>query len=136
MLDMAEPIRILDIANALIRARGLRPGKDIEVVFTGLRRGERLSENLLGPDEGWRPTDHPSVREVVTPMPGAPEDLLWTLQRLTELAQEQKTTELTRTLRRAVWRRSAPPTDERIVASADPLEADVADQVKFEGDPI
>ena len=62
MLDMGEPVKILDLANALIRSRGLRPGKDIEVVFTGLRHGERLTEDLLGPGEGWRSTSHPSVK--------------------------------------------------------------------------
>jgi FlaA1/EpsC-like NDP-sugar epimerase len=112
MLDMGEPLKILDIANDLIRARGLRPGKDIEVVFTGLRHGERLSENLLGPEEGWRPTAHPSIREVVTPMPGALADLEWTLQRLTELARGQKSTELARALRQAVWARATATVDE------------------------
>jgi FlaA1/EpsC-like NDP-sugar epimerase len=91
------------MANALIRARGLRPGKDIELVVTGVRDGERLSENLLGPQEYWRETPNPSIRQVLTPMPAAIDDLQWTLEQLTELAREQKSTELTRALRRATW---------------------------------
>ena len=102
MLDMGDPIRILDIANALIRARGLRPGKDIEVIFTGLRPGERLSETLLGRGEGWRPTALASVSEIVTPMLATSEDLNWTIERLGELAQDQKTSDLVRSMRLAV----------------------------------
>jgi FlaA1/EpsC-like NDP-sugar epimerase len=112
MLDMGEPISILDLANALIRARGLRPGTDIEVVFTGLRNGERLSENLLGPGEGWRPTNLAGINEVVTPMSARSDDLNWTLERLYELARDQKSTELTRALRQAVWPPAAGPLDE------------------------
>jgi FlaA1/EpsC-like NDP-sugar epimerase len=103
MLDMGEPIKILDMANALIRARGLRPGRDIEVVFTGMRDGERLSENLLGPAEGWRSSGHPSIRQVLTPIPAEPQDLEWILQRLDELATQLKSSELVRSLRRSVW---------------------------------
>jgi FlaA1/EpsC-like NDP-sugar epimerase len=112
MLDMGEPIRILDLANALIRARGLRPDKDIEVVFTGLRNGERLSENLLGPGEGWRPTSLAGINEVVTPITAKTDDLNWTLERLYELARDQKSTELTRALRQAVWPPAAAPMGE------------------------
>lgn len=113
MLDMGEPIKILDIANALIRARGLRPGKDIQVVFTGLRDGERLSENLLGPAEGWRPSEHPSIRQLTTPMPPDPENLEWTVERLKELASNQRSTELSRALRQAVWPLSSPVAEAR-----------------------
>ncbi len=67
MLDMGQPISIYDLANDLIRSRGLRPEIDIKIVMTGLRAGERMTEELLAPDEGWRPTDHPSIREVISP---------------------------------------------------------------------
>jgi FlaA1/EpsC-like NDP-sugar epimerase len=106
MLDMGEPIKILDLANALIRSRGLRPGKDIEVVFTGARHGERLAEDLLGPGEGWRSTAHESILEVVTPVPARVEDLEWTINHLWELAKEQRSTELIRALKQSVWIRA------------------------------
>ncbi len=112
MLDMGEPIKILDLANDLIRSRGLRPGKDIEVVFTGLRQGERLAEDLLGPGEGWRATALGSIREVVTPMPDKAEDLEWTIQRLSELAKDQRSTELARALKQSVWARAIQPVEE------------------------
>jgi FlaA1/EpsC-like NDP-sugar epimerase len=66
MLDMGEPIKILELAELLIRSRGLRPGTDIEIVFKGLRPGEALTEQLLGPDEAWRDTTHPAIHEVVS----------------------------------------------------------------------
>jgi FlaA1/EpsC-like NDP-sugar epimerase len=118
MLDMGEPVKILDLANALIRSRGLRPGKDIEIVFTGVRHGERLSEDLLGPGEGWRSTSHASIREIVTPMPDKAEDLDWTIQRLTELAKDQRSTELARTLKQSVWASAAPSVDEPAIAQS------------------
>src|SRR5260370_2384144 len=93
MLDMGEPIKILDLANALIRSRGLRPGKDIEIVFTGLRHGARLPEDLLGPGQAWRSTPHSSIREIVTPMPEHPSDLEWALNPLLYLARTQRAPE-------------------------------------------
>jgi FlaA1/EpsC-like NDP-sugar epimerase len=118
MLDMGEPIKILDLANALIRSRGLRPGKDIEVVFSGLRHGERLSENLLGPEEGWRTTPNPLIREVVTPMPAAVADLELTIRRLIELARDQRSSELSRLLKLSVWTRAVPAVEEPRVSEA------------------
>jgi FlaA1/EpsC-like NDP-sugar epimerase len=112
MLDMGEPVKILELANALIRSRGLRPGKDIEVVFTGIRQGERLAEDLLGPGEGWRSTQLAAIREVVTPMPDRAEDLEWTIQRLSELAKNQRSTELARALKQSVWVKAAPAQEE------------------------
>jgi len=102
MLDMGEPIKILDLAHDLIRSRGLRPDIDIKTVFTGLRPGERLTEELLGPDEGMRPTSHPSIREVVSPGLGKEEDLAWVVERLEHLAREGKSDELVRALKNAV----------------------------------
>ena len=99
MLDMGEPMKIVSLAEALVRARGLRPGADIEIVYTGLRPGERLHEELLGPDEGSRPTDHPAIMEVVSPKSFSPEDLEWTIRRLEELAREGRADELVRTLK-------------------------------------
>jgi FlaA1/EpsC-like NDP-sugar epimerase len=102
MLDMGQPIKILDLAHDLIRSRGLRPDIDIKTVFTGLRPGERLTEDLLGPDEGWRATSHPSIREVVSPRLGEEDDLGWIVERLETLAREGKSDELVRALKKAV----------------------------------
>jgi FlaA1/EpsC-like NDP-sugar epimerase len=101
MLDMGEPIKIVSLAESLVRARGLRPGADIEIVYTGLRPGERLHEELLGPDEGSRPTEHPAIMEVVSPNTFSPEDLEWTVARLEKLAHEGRADELVRVLKTA-----------------------------------
>jgi FlaA1/EpsC-like NDP-sugar epimerase len=102
MLDMGEPIRIYDLANDLIRSRGMRPDIDIKVVFTGLRPGERMTEDLLAADEGWRPTVHPAIREVISPVVNKAQDLAWTVERLERLAREGKPDELARVLKMAV----------------------------------
>ena len=62
VLDMGEPIRILDLAHELIRRCGLRPGQDIAIEFTGIRPGEKLYEELSNHDEQTRPTSHPKIR--------------------------------------------------------------------------
>jgi FlaA1/EpsC-like NDP-sugar epimerase len=99
MLDMGEPIKIYDLANDLIRARGLRPDVDIKITITGLRPGERMSEELLAPDEGVRPTEHPSIREVVSASVPKEEDLTWVVERMEQLANEGRSDELVRVLR-------------------------------------
>jgi len=102
MLDMGEPIRILDLAHDLIRARGLRPDIDVKVVITGLRAGERLTEELLAPDEGWRPTSHPAIREVISPVTEKDGDVAWTVERLEVLARAGRAEELVRVLKSSV----------------------------------
>lgn len=64
MLDMGEPIRIEALAEAMIRMRGLVPGHDIEVVYTGLRPGEKLNEALVHTFEDVNPTDIDGVLRV------------------------------------------------------------------------
>lgn len=61
VLDMGEPVKIYDMACALIELAGLRPQKDVDVVFTGLRPGEKLFEELLTAEEGTRVTNHKKI---------------------------------------------------------------------------
>jgi len=58
VLDMGQPVLIKDLAEQMIRLSGLEPEKDIEVVYTGLRPGEKLYEELLHESEGLEPTNH------------------------------------------------------------------------------
>ena len=61
LLDMGEPIRIVDIATDLIRLSGLTVGTDIEIKFTGMRPGEKLYEEMFFSAENVLTTDHPKV---------------------------------------------------------------------------
>jgi len=62
ILDMGEPVRILDLAKNLIRLSGLEAESDIKVVFTGLRPGEKLFEQLVLEGENIRTTHHDKIR--------------------------------------------------------------------------
>lgn len=62
VLDMGEPVRILTLAEELIRLSGFIPYQEIDVVFTGLKPGEKLYEELLISGEGVRPTSHKKIR--------------------------------------------------------------------------
>lgn len=64
VLEMGEPVRILDVARRMISLSG---ASDIEIVFTGLRAGEKLHESLFGEDEESSSTSHPMIRSVRIP---------------------------------------------------------------------
>ncbi len=61
VFDMGEPIKILDLAKKMIQLSGLKLGVDIQIVFTGLRPGEKLYEEVLATEENTLPTDHPKI---------------------------------------------------------------------------
>jgi FlaA1/EpsC-like NDP-sugar epimerase/EAL domain-containing protein (putative c-di-GMP-specific phosphodiesterase class I) len=61
MLDMGQPVRIVDLAKDLIRLSGYELGKDIDIVFTGLRPGEKLFEELFIPGETYDKTEHEKI---------------------------------------------------------------------------
>jgi len=62
VLDMGEPVKVVDLAHTLIRLSGLEPDRDIPIVFTGLRPGEKLFEELQLEGEGIKPTAHQKIR--------------------------------------------------------------------------
>jgi len=61
VLDMGNPVKIIDLAHDLIKFSGLRPGQDIEIKFTGLRPGEKLYEELLTAEEGLTKTSYEKI---------------------------------------------------------------------------
>jgi len=61
VLDMGKPVKIIDLARQVIRLSGLRPDVDVKIVYTGLRPGEKLYEELMHETENLLPTDHPSL---------------------------------------------------------------------------
>lgn len=62
IFDMGEPVKITDLARKMIKLAGLQPEKDIEIVFTGLRPGEKLYEELLNKGENTLPTHHEKIK--------------------------------------------------------------------------
>jgi FlaA1/EpsC-like NDP-sugar epimerase len=62
VFDMGEPIRIWDLAERMVRLAGLTPGKEIEIIETGLRPGEKLYEEVLSSEENSTATVHPHIR--------------------------------------------------------------------------
>ena len=114
VLKMGEQVRILDLAEDLIRLSGLEPEKDIEIVYTGIRPGEKLSEELWDRWATYEPTPHPDIVLL------AREDVLseHALHRVVEelqlLAREGDTSSIVRILDDTIPGasvRSAPPPD-------------------------
>jgi FlaA1/EpsC-like NDP-sugar epimerase len=69
MLEMGEPVRIVDLAENLIRLSGLEPYRDVPIRFTGLRPGEKLHEELMSRREGTVPTAVEKILIVQTTEP-------------------------------------------------------------------
>ncbi|MDE5703965.1 MAG: polysaccharide biosynthesis protein, partial [Bacteroidales bacterium] len=62
VFDMGEPVRIADLAQRMIKLAGYAPGQDIEIVYTGLRPGEKLYEEVLNNAEITQPSPHEKIR--------------------------------------------------------------------------
>jgi O-antigen biosynthesis protein WbqV len=110
VLDMGEPVKIVDLARQVIRLAGLIPGKDIDIVYTGARPGEKLHEELFQHGEESLPTGHPALRLAATRATEL--DLLE--KGLDELARQARTgrlDEMCNSLRRLVPSYQAPEND-------------------------
>ncbi|NIO00459.1 MAG: polysaccharide biosynthesis protein, partial [Anaerolineae bacterium] len=95
VLDMGQEIRIEDLAKRMIRMRGLRVGEDIEIKYVGLRPGEKLREELVGPGEETEPTTHAKISRVVNSRHQVTrEELLAEVDALVKLAASQKNGEI------------------------------------------
>jgi FlaA1/EpsC-like NDP-sugar epimerase len=82
VLDMGEPVKLLDMARNLIRSSGLVPDKDIAIKFIGLRPGEKLHEELVGPDETVQAT---AAKKIVKIQPSTHINPLALLERIHEM---------------------------------------------------
>ena len=102
VLNMGEQIRIVDLAQDLIRLSGLEPGKDIEIVFTGIRPGEKLSEALWDEGANYQPTGHPDILRLDEEELLHGGDLSGTIAALTSLAQQGDTDGIIRMLNACV----------------------------------
>lgn len=96
-LDMGEPVPIRMLAEQMIRLVGKRPGKDISIIYTGLRPGEKMHETLFYADENYRPTTHPKIFEAdVRNFPH--EQVLNSIEYLREAVKDYDTDTLERVL--------------------------------------
>jgi len=86
VLDMGEPVRIQDLARQMIRLGGKSPDEEIEIVFTGMRPGEKMHEELIYADEALTPTAREGIN-VATSGRAAPDDLIARLEALVEHAR-------------------------------------------------
>ena len=98
ILDMGEPVKIIDLAESLIRFSGYEPYKEIDIQFTGLRPGEKLFEELLMSEEGIRKTENEKIF-IGNPPEISQESLFDALHTLRALAEANDTTGLLRDLR-------------------------------------
>ena len=94
VLNMGEQVKILDLAKDLIRLSGLEPGKDIEIVFSGIRPGEKLSEDLWDKGFAFSPTPHPDINQVDSEEVLTTQALNEMVDQLVELAHEGKPEEI------------------------------------------
>jgi len=101
VLDMGEPVKIVDMAERFVRLHGLEPGREVQIATIGARPGEKLYEELAYDSEDMLPTSHESVRIVRTPAP-SPSHVQWMGRTFEALRHCDDRDQLIDALRRAV----------------------------------
>jgi len=102
VLDMGQPVKILDLARELIRFHGLEPDKEIPIVFTGIRPGEKLCEELLTAEEGTDATTHDKIFKARLSACVSGDQIDSALICLYEAAEQSKPDEIIATLKELV----------------------------------
>jgi FlaA1/EpsC-like NDP-sugar epimerase len=102
VLDMGEQAKIYDVACELIRLSGLEPHKDIPIVFTGIRPGEKLFEEVLTAEEGVEPTTHPKIFKAKIKKSLGPDILREKIEKLEILAQMRDRKAIARTFQEII----------------------------------
>jgi FlaA1/EpsC-like NDP-sugar epimerase len=101
LFDMGEPVKILDLAKKMIRLKGFEPGKDIEIIFTGLRPGEKLFEELLNKEEEVMPTPNKKI-VIAKTMEQDYKKISLEINTLLEIAADFNDTDVVRQMKRIV----------------------------------
>jgi len=91
VLDMGEPVKIVDLAKDLIELSGLKVGEDIDIVFTGMRPGEKLFEELFIAGEHYERTTHEKIFIAANASAFVPDDLEFVNRLLIEAARNEDT---------------------------------------------
>jgi len=113
-LNMGEQVRILELAEDLIRLSGLEPGRDIEIEFTGIRRGEKLSEDLWEQGTRFQPTAHSEIFRSKEDEEVDGQRLIQAIEQLERLAHQGEVETIIRVLDEVIPSaavRSTPPPD-------------------------
>lgn len=114
MLNMGQQVRILDLAEDLIKLSGLEPHRDIEITFTGIRPGEKLREDLWEEGVQFKPTQHSEIFRAVEEEKVDGDALARAIEQLAQSALHSETDSLIRQLNEFLPSgsiRSAPPPD-------------------------
>jgi FlaA1/EpsC-like NDP-sugar epimerase len=115
-LDMGEPVSIRVLAEQMIRLAGKQPGRDVAIVYTGLRPGEKLHETLFHADERYRPTNHPKILQAEARVV-VPEHIQETCQRMRNAVEQYDLESLRALLQSAVPEFSPKREEERLSGS-------------------
>jgi len=103
LLDMGKPVRIKDMANDLIRLSGFEPEKDIPIIYTGLRPGEKLYEELVSKEEKAQSTDHKKIMVLNNGTNNMPWDIMKReIQSLVDISLKFDTDQIKRKLQQMI----------------------------------
>ena len=134
MLEMGQPVRIIDLAERMIRLSGCQVGIDIPIEITGIRPGEKLNEVLSTPDEVVLPTTHPYINRLV-PIKADPVLFEADLERLEECVVTRDQ-DAVRTLLFTAGLVTTETVAPEVTVDAEPADGGGVDVGSFESDPI